>query len=158
MRRYVAGFYVNRDLWSVALVTKAKPAWQKGRKNAIGGKIEAGETPAEAMHREFGEETGVDVTDWKPTVILCGDDFEVHFFIAEGEPSRCKQQEDEEIGEYYIGQLPDTCIPNIFWLLPLSMDRDIKFPLRVRDVGKAIVQPDAQRDGEGGRDEMGNGK
>ena len=42
------------------LVLKDKPAWQKGKLNLPGGKIEEGETPEQAATRELKEEAGYD--------------------------------------------------------------------------------------------------
>ena len=42
----------------VLLILKDRPAWQKGRLNLPGGKIEEGETPEQAATRELKEETG----------------------------------------------------------------------------------------------------
>lgn len=56
-QQYVVGLAVNQG-W-VALIRKAKPAWQAGRLNGIGGKVEPGEDPQLAMAREFEEEAGV---------------------------------------------------------------------------------------------------
>jgi 8-oxo-dGTP pyrophosphatase MutT (NUDIX family) len=56
--RYVLGFVFNRNLGRVLLVLKNRPAWQANKLNGIGGKIEVGETPLQAMEREFREETG----------------------------------------------------------------------------------------------------
>lgn len=56
---YVAGFMFTPDLEAVVLVKKTHPEWQKGRLNAVGGKIEDYESVPDAMAREFGEETGV---------------------------------------------------------------------------------------------------
>jgi 8-oxo-dGTP pyrophosphatase MutT (NUDIX family) len=55
--RYVVGFLFSQDESKVLLVWKNRPAWQNGKLNGIGGKIEAGETPLQAMEREFKEET-----------------------------------------------------------------------------------------------------
>lgn len=60
MMRYVLGFAFTAN-GRVALIQKQKPAWQAGRWNGIGGKIEEGESPVQAMAREFREETGVDI-------------------------------------------------------------------------------------------------
>jgi len=42
----------------VLLILKDRPDWQKGRLNLPGGKVEEGETPAQAAVRELKEETG----------------------------------------------------------------------------------------------------
>jgi len=44
-KTYVAGFMFSPDLENVVLIEKQKPEWQKGKYNAVGGKIEDGETP-----------------------------------------------------------------------------------------------------------------
>ncbi len=41
-------------------IKKARPAWQAGRWNMPGGKVEPGETPEKAIRREVQEETGLD--------------------------------------------------------------------------------------------------
>ena len=42
----------------ILLVKKDRPAWQSGRLNLVGGKIEEGETPEQAALRELKEEAG----------------------------------------------------------------------------------------------------
>ena len=44
----------------ILVVLKNRPAWQVGKVNLIGGKVETGETPEEAAIRELKEETGLD--------------------------------------------------------------------------------------------------
>lgn len=53
---YVVGFLFEADLQRVLLRLKARPAWQRGKLNGIGGKVEEGETPLYAMRREGREE------------------------------------------------------------------------------------------------------
>jgi 8-oxo-dGTP diphosphatase len=55
---YVTGFCFDASSNNVLLIKKNRPEWQKGRLNGIGGKIEPGETPMQAMLREFEEECG----------------------------------------------------------------------------------------------------
>ena len=43
----------------VLLVEKDRPAWQSGKLNLVGGKIEEGETPEQAALRELKEEAGL---------------------------------------------------------------------------------------------------
>ena len=57
-KTYVAGFLFSPDRSRVLLIRKNRPAWQAGKLNGLGGKIEPGETPPQAMRREFREEQG----------------------------------------------------------------------------------------------------
>lgn len=74
MKKYVAGFLFSSDGTMVALVEKQKPDWQKGKLNAIGGKIEEGESALQAMQREFKEEAGLDISNWTLFCVLSGND------------------------------------------------------------------------------------
>lgn len=58
IKRYVLGFYFREE--EVLLVRKSSPPWQKGRWNGVGGHVEVGETPQQAMRRAFKEEAGFD--------------------------------------------------------------------------------------------------
>ena len=75
---YVLGFLFDIAGESVVLIQKTKPAWQAGRFNAVGGKIEAGELPSQAMQREFKEEAGLDIGVWEHTATLAGTDWRVY--------------------------------------------------------------------------------
>jgi len=44
----------------ILLILKNKPAWQVGKLNLVGGKIEPGEEPGQAALRELKEETGLE--------------------------------------------------------------------------------------------------
>lgn len=82
---YVCGFAFSLNLRRVWLIVKNRPAWQKGRVNGIGGRVEGKETATQAMVREFKEETGV-VTSEAQWLFLEGhkhkNGVEVSFFAA----------------------------------------------------------------------------
>lgn len=73
MQEYVLGFAFD-DLGRLALIKKARPEWQAGRLNGVGGKVEDGELYHEAMSREFREETGVGVPSelWRARGVMYG--------------------------------------------------------------------------------------
>ena len=78
--KYCCGFIFNKEKDSVLLLRKNRPQWQAGFFNGIGGKLEEGETPLQAMIREAGEETTIKDTNWLPVAVLEGKDYQVDFF------------------------------------------------------------------------------
>jgi 8-oxo-dGTP diphosphatase len=136
---YVVGFLFNDWKQTVVLIEKQKPDWQKGRLNGVGGKIEPGETPFEAMTREFEEETGVRVEGWnKFAVLRCGPGATVHFFWAvNGNASaECRSVTDENVGIYSTCCLPNHVMTNLPWLIPmaLSMPKERAAEFDIREV------------------------
>ena len=118
---YVAGFFFEGD--KVALIRKARPEWQKGRLNGIGGKIESTESPERAMVREFEEETGArtSITQWWPFAVLTGENFVVHFFSTYGNLSLLRSTTDEEVVVLPVADVTVyNSIPNLTWLLPMA--------------------------------------
>jgi 8-oxo-dGTP pyrophosphatase MutT (NUDIX family) len=88
VERYVLGFCFSPSLRLVVLVRKTFPPWQAGRLNGLGGHVEQGEEPADAVAREFREESGCDVElDWGNFGMLRGPGREVHLFCARCHPS-----------------------------------------------------------------------
>lgn len=118
------------------LIEKQRPAWQRGLVNGIGGKVESGETPAEAMAREFLEECGIATQPcvWKHRVTLQHERWCVYFFAAELAVLTASQETDEKLVFARMRNLPRTCIPNLRWLVPLCFDLDIEGPVTLRDV------------------------
>lgn len=129
MRSYVAGFLFNDEGDQVALVLKNRPEWQAGLYNAIGGKVEEGESFREAMTREFNEEAGVEAA-WDYRTTLRGDDFVVNFYTIFSSKllEQVHTKTDEPIEVVNAIQLPINVIPNIRWLVPLLSDRAISVP------------------------------
>ena len=128
-KEYVVGFLFGADSYRVALVEKKRPAWQAGRLNGIGGKIEPHEEPLAAMTREFEEETGAHLTGWRQFLVLSGTDWRVYFFTRQYEPGDMKPLQtttDEKIGWYKVDDVLRSAkpLPNLRWLLPLALDDD----------------------------------
>jgi len=99
MNTYVAGIMFDLVTKEVALIRKNKPVWQAGKLNAIGGKIEAGETPHAAMVREFREETDCATVEeqWLPCSKLEGNDWSVQFFVTIGSLHELRSPESEKV-------------------------------------------------------------
>lgn len=120
---YVAGLLFCNQM--VALVLKARPEWQRGRWNGIGGHIESGETPLQAMTREFTEETGVEFENWEHFATLKCDTHNGLIFWFRGEVSELVSLEgeaDEPCEWHDSSALPPT-IPNIHWLSEMAHHR-----------------------------------
>ena len=125
--RYVAGFLFSPDLGQVVLIKKNKPEWQKGLLNGVGGKIEDGETPHDAMVREFKEEAGLETDKWNRFTELTGKDWSVDFFYrVEEDIDRFYEvhtTSDEEIVKIDIENIPfRRTISNLQWLIPMAID------------------------------------
>lgn len=64
MQEYVLGFLFNERADAVLLMEKRHQEGQAGLLDGIGGKMERGELPLPAMHRECLEETGLTTILW----------------------------------------------------------------------------------------------
>ena len=120
---YVCGFLFDPLFRAVVLIRKIRPLWQAGKWNGVGGKIEAGETPLQAMQREFHEEAGLKVESWKPFCVLVGEDYEVHFFMATAPEFNTVKTCTAEVIEIHrvesLGWI--ITVPNLCWLIPMAM-------------------------------------
>lgn len=135
MIKYVCGFMFNEDKSKVVLIEKQKPTFMKGLLNGVGGKIEKNETPKQAMWREFYEETGLLMLDWKKFCVLNipgESDSEhaiIHFFtaaVSEQIQKLAKTVEQEEVGIFKVDQLHDKKVmPNLAWLIPMAMRNEL---------------------------------
>jgi 8-oxo-dGTP diphosphatase len=133
---YVAGFLFSPDLRNIALIKKNRPAWQKGKLNGIGGHIEKGETPHEAMSREFCEETCLAIKDWKQFAMLCDKpgEWSVDWFWSRvpqtsNNPLEIYSPSDEQVAWYPVFGVLDSMlssvydtIPNLHWLIPMALN------------------------------------
>ena len=129
VQSYACGFLFAPDRTRVLLIRKRRPAWQAGKLNGVGGKLELGESPLEAMRREFREEAGLDVADWQEVLTITGDDdagsgvgWRGHFFRAFGDVDAARSQTDEQLERHPVRPLPGDVIPNLHWMIPLMLD------------------------------------
>lgn len=132
--RYVCGFNFSCGFKFVTLIRKARPRWQAGKLNGVGGHIEGNELPEEAMAREFMEEAGgkTGTCQWKHFLTMAGDNdagtgpFSVEFFArvggyedfgfrSEGEPIELVPVES-------LHPLATGCVENVPWLVGLAID------------------------------------
>lgn len=127
MQEYVCGFAFDNNAARVALIQKLRPQWQAGLWNGIGGHIEADESAGAAMLREFREETGVRVTQWRQFLWIEDEckHWRVKFYRAFGVRlgDLCTTT-DEKIWSHIIHNVPQlSVIPNLRWIIPLAADQ-----------------------------------
>jgi 8-oxo-dGTP pyrophosphatase MutT (NUDIX family) len=108
----------------VLFILKKRPAWQKGRLNLVGGKIEDGETPDEAARRELKEEAGWSASDMRKMGEIIGLDSLVHCFVADIERLHIPLPRDEETEEVEWRIWNDVkndyrLMPNLRIIIPL---------------------------------------
>lgn len=128
MTRYVCGFLFDPGRERVALIRKERPEWQRGLWNGVGGKVWPGESPKAAMAREFAEEAGVAIEgeSWSHIIALHGDGWCVDFFAAFSDDiDSVATSEDEQVAVHYVTELPTLCVGNLYWLIPLALDRQM---------------------------------
>ena len=107
------------------LIRKRRPAWQAGKLNGVGGKLEAGESPLDAMIREFREEAKLQIESWQHILTLTGRDWRGHFFRAFGPVDEAIAITDEKLEIHRVDALPGDTIPNLHWMIPLMVDPDV---------------------------------
>lgn len=124
---YVLGFAFYED--KVLLIQKQRPLWQKGLYNGIGGHIEAGEKPADAMAREFKEEAGIvlPANGWRQFLILEGIEFKVYCFACYDLfiTKSAEQMTDEGIYWFRVGNIKCPRILNLDWIIPMALDQQV---------------------------------
>lgn len=137
MSKMVLGFMFSTDRSEVALIRKNRPAWQEGKWNGIGGKVEKGEVPLHAMRREFREETGVTHAQWEQFGHLVfhpgptqPDGVSIYLYRAVSEAvdrQELKTVTDEKVEIFRVDELPYHKIPNLDYLVPMALDKSICF-------------------------------
>jgi 8-oxo-dGTP diphosphatase len=126
MKNYSLGFAFNEDLSGLLLIAKTHPAWQAGKLNGIGGRIEQDEVPADAMVREFFEETGLLREGWEEFGLMQFPEARVTCYCISTDITGYQPPTDEKVIFVRLGQLEvlagnDGIIPNLRWLIPLPL-------------------------------------
>ncbi len=129
MESMVLGFVFNGSGDDVLLIRKARPKWQAGYLNGIGGHIEPGESPVEAMARECLEETGLVVGEWDPVITFTCKGGTVFVFRAFCDAIYdAVSKTDEPIYLSPVSALPKDALDNLFWMIPMVQD-NLRFPV-----------------------------
>lgn len=134
MQQFSVGFIVSGD--NVLLIRKNRPDWQNGKFNGIGGKLEEGETPLDAMVRECREECGLYIphNKWEHQLTITGTSYCLDVFLAlvptlEGYQSLT----DERVDHFNIYTLPTNLIASVRWILPFCLIAGVAKPVVLVD-------------------------
>jgi len=144
--QYVLALLFTEDRRQVVLMHKTRPAWQAGRVNALGGRLLAGESAADAARREVREEAGVDVATWDEVLVWDDPVYRMHVVRAFDDDAarRAHTAEDQTVFLADAHALPPNLIDNLRWLVPLALDRDVAVPIAVRSAaaeGSGLTEP-----------------
>ena len=126
-QHYVVGLAFNLDFSKLLLIRKTKPAWQAGKLNGIGGKVEQGENARDVMVREFEEECGLKTRheDWVQLANFFSDEAVVTFFYAKLPDSfianYTSPTEEQVLCCNTAAAMKDhSIIVNLRWLIPFA--------------------------------------
>lgn len=132
-RRYVVGFAFSPNEKRVALILKLRgpddAAEMVGTWNGIGGQCGASETYIDAMRREFHQEAGPIVADWKLFAISDHAASRVFYFRSTLSASQWRALKtgersitDEIVNRFDVRRLSTASYDDVKWLVPLALD------------------------------------
>ena len=94
----VTCYLIRGDEFLLLFRNKKKNDFNKGKYIGVGGHIEAGETPSQAIDREVKEETNLDIIskELRGLIIFYFDEFEEHMYLYtskeyKGEMKECNE-------------------------------------------------------------------
>lgn len=125
--RYVVGFAFTPNKSHVVLIQKNRPDWQAGKLNGVGGHIEDGESPVQAMAREFKEETGVTTSaeQWSQAAKLQGPLFELFVYQTVSDLAHTATSITDEkvyVLPVNLNEFLASGVPNLAWLVAVALN------------------------------------
>ncbi len=131
-KRYSAVAVFSEDLERVVLIHKQKPAWQAGKANVPGGKVESEDYKPiintnchqHCAARELREETGLDITTTALQLFcrlrfktLEGNAAECYFYATKGDIEAARTIEEEHI---FVGTVADVMLDDTGYRYPVE--------------------------------------
>lgn len=129
---YCLGFLFTDERDAVVLIEKQRPDWQRGKWNGIGGHVEEGERPEQAMRREANEEIGARMSlAWEPFAIMDAPAWICYCYRAFDTQAAEEASGDADGGEAVAycplaGLATRPLLANLQWLIPLALDSGAK--------------------------------
>lgn len=124
--RGTLGFIFTPDLQQVLLILKNRPAFAAGKYNGVGGKHEVNESDQACQSREVREEAGISILEsaWQTVAHIEWREWDGAVLAAmwDGEMNQVQSLTDEPVSWYSVNALPENCMPNLFWMIPLAKD------------------------------------
>lgn len=125
-KEYVLAVAFSVDRRKILLIRKLTPEWQRGLLNGPGGKIEEGETPIQAMTREFKEETSVETTaeHWSSLGTIESDVFKVYVFCMFDDivyQAKTVEREVVDMFQVDIDMLAECGVDNLHKIVELAL-------------------------------------
>lgn len=98
--------------------------WYANCWDLIGGHIEAGESPEQALRRECQEEIAIEVIQIRPLEVnLCDPNLKPHAFLVtdwRGEPINAAPEEHDALAWFTLEELPELTLADASYLALLS--------------------------------------
>lgn len=127
MTAYTVGFIFDATFEHVLLIHKTRPAWQVGKINGLGGKVEPGEDMYDCIVREIEEESSLKTE--KSAWVFVGNmhsdtvSLDVLGYVYGDSLEDAKTTEDEVVEWFPVASLPSNIIANLSWLIPMTIDK-----------------------------------
>lgn len=109
---YSMALVFSEDRENVLLIEKNRPEFLRGKWTGVGGHVEPGETPLDAVAREVEEETGLAIgrERWREAgVFTDGATFVIHLFASTARLDEARTITEEPVASHPVAAL--TALP-----------------------------------------------